>query len=219
MLNGWPGGKVASCWILIHIMFSLSRRNLVRLQSLEISFFYSWFRTGLYMQELKDCVRVRVRVRVCVCWQANKSFLIVQDTLVTMLKSIPVLKHADVFLPDSLLTFSLVWVSYDHSHMNTTIHRRPYAHKHTSVSWSKPQMALNRLLWAGLDESVSLETGFFCPLAGCWFISPHTTAFMCHLYHSALTRTRYKQESKSNVHELFRFTQKQVHSLMQSLRI
>ncbi len=78
-------------------------------------------------------------VCVCVhCWQANKSTLILQDTLVTMLKSIQVLKHADVFLSGSFLTFSLIWVSYDHTPMNTSIRRHPYAHKHTSALVKAP---------------------------------------------------------------------------------
>ncbi len=75
---------------------------------------------------------------VCVRWQANKSLLILQDTSVTMLKSFQVLKHTDVCLPGSLLTFPLVEVSYDHPAINTTIRRQPYAHKHISALVKAP---------------------------------------------------------------------------------
>lgn len=41
---------------------------------------------------------------------------------------------------------------------------------------------------------------FFLPssfgLRAGWFISPHTTTFMCHFYHFALTWTRYKRQGK-----------------------
>ena len=70
-------------------------------------------------------------------------------------KSIQVLKYTDVFLPGPLLTFSFVRVSYDHTTMHTA-----HMHTNTAQPWSKPQMAVNHLLWAGLDESVSLDTGF-----------------------------------------------------------
>lgn len=44
-------------------------------------------------------------------------------------------------------------------------HNTQTSHMHTNTPqpWSKPQMAVNRLLWAGLDESVSLDSQVFLP--------------------------------------------------------
>lgn len=101
-------------------------------------------------------------VCVCVyvpCWQANKSTLILQDTLVTMLKSIQVLMCFYQVVFSLFSRLGELWSHpYEHNYTQTS-----HMHTNTPQPWSKSQMAVNRLLWAGLDESVSLDTGVFLP--------------------------------------------------------
>lgn len=53
------------------------------------------------------------------------------------------------------------WLSYDHTYnLWTQLHTD--TRRHTSALVKMPQMAVNRFLWAGLDESISLDTFFCC---------------------------------------------------------
>lgn len=117
-----------------------------------------------------------------------------------MLESIQVLKHA-LFLPGPLLTLlSSGWVMITPLWTHNT--QTSHMHTNTPQPWSKPQMAINRLLWAGLDESVSLDSlfffffGFFLPSGRLlvYFSTHH------HLYVPSLSFCSDKEQTRAIDH-------------------